>query len=115
MLPQAAIDIVNRHVFFKPTNGEGWQSKPELPTSQEIMAKWNDLARLPRNPVDVPWSSKDEYLTAQYEILRREAIDRLRSSVRSFVDSGEKQPMDDDSTNIYTQVRLDPPFEKTSC
>jgi helicase required for RNAi-mediated heterochromatin assembly 1 len=112
MLPQAAIDIVNRHVFFRPNKGEGWQSKPELPTSQEIMAEKNNLERLPTNPVDVPWSSKNEYLTAQYEILRHEATDGLRSSVRSFVHSGEERPMDDDSTNIYTQVRLDPPFEK---
>lgn len=79
------------------------------------MAEENDLKPLPSNPVDVPWSSKDEYLTAQYEILRREATDGLRVSVRGFVDSGQKEPRDDDVTNIYTQVRLDRHLRRPSC
>lgn len=57
--------------------------------------------------MDVPWSSKDDYLTAQYEILRREAIEGLRYSVRSVAEYHRPQPMmDDDFTNIYTQVSL---------
>ncbi|KAK4151113.1 hypothetical protein C8A00DRAFT_45623 [Chaetomidium leptoderma] len=102
---QSAIDIVEKNVFFKPQAGRGWQSKPELPTASEILAE-SDFGGLPENPVHVPWSSKDEYLTAQYEILRREAIEGLRFSVRSFADQSRREPMDDDFTNIYTQVRV---------
>ncbi len=80
---------------------------PELPTSKEILAEQSDIEQLPENPVDVPWPSKDKYLTAQYEILRREAIEGLRYSVRSVADYRRAQPMmDDDFTNIYTQVGL---------
>jgi len=31
-----------------------------------------DLEGLQPSPVDKPWSSKEEYLAAQYQILRRE-------------------------------------------
>lgn len=73
------------------------------------MAEEKDLKPLPDNPVDAAWPSKDEYLTAQYEILRREATDGLRFCVRRFLArsrNGRKEPKDDDFTNIYTQVRL---------
>ncbi|EAQ89464.1 hypothetical protein CHGG_06083 [Chaetomium globosum CBS 148.51] len=103
---QSAIDIVQSHVFFSP-HGQGWLSKPELPTAAEILAEQSDIDNLPDNPVDVPWASKDEYLTAQYEILRREAVEGLRYSVRSFADNRRRDSaMDDDFTNIYTQVRV---------
>jgi hypothetical protein len=102
---QSTLEIVEAHVFFKPKQGNGWQSKPELPTSQEILAEQSDIEQLPENPVDIPWPSKGEYLTAQYEILRREAIEGLRYSVRSVADYRRAQlMMDDDFTNIYTQV-----------
>ncbi|KAL2147115.1 hypothetical protein VTI28DRAFT_545 [Corynascus sepedonium] len=104
---QSAIDIVREHVFFKPKEAHGWQSKPELPTAEEILAEKSDIDELPENPVDIPWASKEDYLTAQYEILRREAIEGLRYSVRSFADHRRKESlMDDDFTNIYTQVRV---------
>jgi helicase required for RNAi-mediated heterochromatin assembly 1 len=98
------MDIVEKHVFFTPQEGQGWQSMPELPTSEEILAN-SDIDKLPKNPVDATWASKDEYLAAQYEILRCEAVEGLRRSVRSFVSYYRRLPMmDDDYTNIYTQV-----------
>ncbi|SPQ19196.1 4a3a579f-3665-4edf-b868-af0d4b39d251 [Thermothielavioides terrestris] len=82
-------------------------SKPELPTVDEILARQSDIEQLPENPVDAPWASKGEYLAAQYGILRCEATEGLRYSVRSFADYGRKEPMmDDDFTNIYTKVRV---------
>ncbi|KAL2175501.1 P-loop containing nucleoside triphosphate hydrolase protein [Thermothelomyces heterothallicus CBS 202.75] len=104
---QSAIDIVREHVFFNPKGRHDWQSKPEFPTAAEILATQSDIDELPENPVDVPWSSKEDYLAAQYEILRREATEGLRYSVRSFADHRRKESMmDDDFTNIYTQVRV---------
>ncbi|KAL2160979.1 hypothetical protein VTH06DRAFT_8691 [Thermothelomyces fergusii] len=104
---QSAIDIVREHVFFNPKGRHGWQSKPEFPTAAEILATQSEIEDLPGNPVDVPWASKDDYLTAQYEILRCEATEGLRYSVRSFADHRRKETMmDDDFTNIYTKVRV---------
>lgn len=103
---QSAIDIIQSHVFFKPEGECGWQSKPEFPTAAELLHEKSDFDKLPKNPVDVPWASKKDYLTAQYEILRMEAVEGLRYSVQTFSTRRRKDvPMDDDFTNFYTQVR----------
>lgn len=100
-------DIVNQHVYFTPEPGQGWRSYPEFPTAQEILARQQELPDLPHNPVDEPWASKDEYLNAQYRILRKEAVEGLRYSVRSYADDcarREPKVMDNDSRCIYTKV-----------
>ncbi|KAK4125370.1 hypothetical protein N657DRAFT_633208 [Parathielavia appendiculata] len=51
---QSAINIVEQHVFFRPKDGQGWQSKPELPTAQEILKAQSEVEELQHNPVDVP-------------------------------------------------------------
>ncbi|KAK3898073.1 P-loop containing nucleoside triphosphate hydrolase protein [Staphylotrichum tortipilum] len=103
----SAMDIIEKHVFFTPKGGNGWQSKPEFPTPSEILAEQPNIEELPENPVDAPWASKDKYLAAQYKILRCEAVEGLRYSVRSFADHRRKDSMmDDDFTNIYTHVRI---------
>ncbi|KAL2024260.1 hypothetical protein VTK56DRAFT_9416 [Thermocarpiscus australiensis] len=106
---ESEIDIVAKHVFFTPREGLGWESKPELPSTQEILAQQSEEnADLPENPVDVPWPSKDKYLAAQYEILRREAVEGLRYSVNWFASNrrARRQVMDDEHTCIYTKVRV---------
>ena len=97
---------VRDHVYFTPPPDEGWKSLPDLPTPQEILTKQQDLEGLPPNPVDKPWSSKEEYLTAQYQILRREGIEGLRYSVTSYINSCSLgQDMDDDEhTCVYVGV-----------
>ncbi|GAB1311509.1 hypothetical protein MFIFM68171_01719 [Madurella fahalii] len=102
------MDIVNEHVFFQLPEGHGWQSKPELPTAQEVLAPQPEHDDLPGNPVDKPWPSKNEYLTAQYEILRREAVEGLRYSVNSYARAhrARREMMEDDHTCIYTEVRV---------
>ncbi|KAL2268811.1 hypothetical protein VTJ83DRAFT_3657 [Remersonia thermophila] len=100
-----ASDIVRQHVYFRPKDGQGWESKPEVPTPDEILAKESDLEELPENPVDSPWPSKADYLSAQYQILRREATEGLRASVQRYADCRRKEAMTDtDDTNIYTRV-----------
>lgn len=100
------MDIVNEHVFFKLQEGHGWQSKPELPTAQEILAPQSENDHLPGNPVDKPWPSNDEYLTAQYEILRREAVEGLRYSVNNYANAhrARQEMMEDDHTCVYVEV-----------
>ncbi len=101
------MDIVQQHVFFTPKDDKSWQSKPEFPTPSEILAKQPDIEDLPKNPVDTSWASKDRYLAAQYKILRYEAVEGLRYSVRSFANNRDQDSMmDDDHTNIYTHVSL---------
>lgn len=98
---------MRKHVFFRPAQGcDDWKSLPEFPTPEEILARHSNITELPENPVDIPWASKDEYLDAQYKILRHEAVEGLRRSVRSFADAcrARKKMMDDDDTCIYTRA-----------
>lgn len=98
---------MKEHVFFTPIEGSTWQSKPELPTAQEILAPQEESEVLPENPVDKPWSSKDEYLKAQYEILRCNAVEGLRYSVNSYISArraGYEVIEEDNDTCIYTEV-----------
>ncbi|KAK3336337.1 P-loop containing nucleoside triphosphate hydrolase protein [Cercophora scortea] len=97
---------VENHVFFTPNGGGSWNSLPEFPTSAEILA--DRPAFLPENPVDEPWSSKEEYLEAQYRILRCEGTEGLRSSVAAFANETlrGREMVDDGSTCIYTAVRV---------
>ncbi|KAK0737368.1 P-loop containing nucleoside triphosphate hydrolase protein [Apiosordaria backusii] len=53
---------------------------PELPTPTEVLKMACDDP--PSNPVDCPWPSKDAYLAAQYGLVRFDAIEGLRFSVR---------------------------------
>ncbi|KAK3941975.1 P-loop containing nucleoside triphosphate hydrolase protein [Diplogelasinospora grovesii] len=85
-----------------------WKLLPELPQSDEILTAGSKVDQLPENPVDTEWASKDAYLAAQYQILRRDGIESLRSSVRGFINAsrGRQEVRDDDKTCIYTQVRV---------
>lgn len=119
-----ATKIIQEHVL-KPYERElhteePWRSLPEIPDKSEIMPKendrdrykveeWNDYQKdpvydvnLPVNIVDKPWPSKEEYISAHYQILREDAIASLRNSVKSF----KRNPdMDDDTfTHVYTSV-----------
>lgn len=102
---------------------ESWRSLPEFPNKEEILPpanqrsainskpeEWNEYQKepvydenLPRNIVDAPWPSKEDYIGAHYQILREDTIASLRRSVASF----RRQPsmMDDNDTCIYTHVR----------
>ncbi|KAK0628320.1 P-loop containing nucleoside triphosphate hydrolase protein [Bombardia bombarda] len=106
IVAETAGDIITRHVFFKPEQDQGWKSQPEMPSPEEILSSQTDVEGLPINPVDVPWETKDAYLAAQYQILRREAVEGLRFSVRSFITACEdgEEMADDDFTCIYTDV-----------
>ncbi|KAK3363226.1 P-loop containing nucleoside triphosphate hydrolase protein, partial [Lasiosphaeria hispida] len=84
-----------------------WTCKAELPEPEEILALASPET-LPHNPVDQPWESKHAYLSAQYNILRCEATEGLRFSVRSYIDAShfEGEMKDDDYSWVYHEVRV---------
>ncbi|KAK3372308.1 P-loop containing nucleoside triphosphate hydrolase protein [Podospora didyma] len=102
------LEIVKKHVFFDPGKNKGWQSRPELPESSEILAAQAATEELPENPVDKAWESKAAYLEAHYKILRREGYEGLRYSVTEYKKSVKqgKEMIDDDHTCVYTHVHV---------
>ncbi len=100
-----------------------WRNLPEIPTAEEIKPcslsvgvepdtkseSWNEYqtdppysSELPHNHIIGPWSSKEEYIGAHYQILREDAIASLRRSVAGI--SQKSFLVEDGDTCIYTQV-----------
>lgn len=114
--------ILEAHIHRKYNHvqhEEAWRNLPEIPTSAEIMPevvykaveeKWDDYQKeflydenLPTNKIHGPWSSKEDYIGAHYQIHREDAIACLRKSVNHF----KRYPsmMETKETAIYTNVR----------
>ncbi|KAI9882561.1 MAG: hypothetical protein M1823_005696 [Watsoniomyces obsoletus] len=85
------------------TPPDSWLLRPELPESSEV---WNaDSNRTPHvNCIKGPWSTKEDYLRAHYELLREDALSGLRDALREVKMRPEMG--DSDNTHIYDQVRL---------
>jgi helicase required for RNAi-mediated heterochromatin assembly 1 len=85
---------------------DGWISKPEIPTSEEVMgiavADGSDVINLMPNQVEGPWQSRETYLRAHYELLREESVALLRDAVAYVRDD----PRMDDTQEvcIYDKV-----------
>jgi hypothetical protein len=107
-LPQKSdFEIVRDHIYFTPSGPESWHTKPEFPSAEEILARESGRESLPENHVDTPWPSKEDYLKAQYEILRHEAVEGLRYSVATYAAQcrrSRRGVMEDNDTCIYTRV-----------
>ncbi|KAK3396039.1 P-loop containing nucleoside triphosphate hydrolase protein [Sordaria brevicollis] len=112
-------EIVRNNIFVKLEDGDGWKSKPEIPTAKEILLLQKEAEGLPLNDVHQPWRSKEDYLKAQYEILRREGTEGLRFAVNNYISKGSKNDKriddnriddnridDDEHMFVYTQVRV---------
>ena len=84
-----------------------WQQMPEFPGSGEIMAT-GDPEKLPHNPIDQPWDCQEDYLEAQYRILRCEGTEGLRFSVESYrrAQTERREMWDDDHTWVYPDVSM---------
>lgn len=86
-----------------------WLSKPEIPSSDEILGTEDDLLETGEEFVDLatnkivgPWGSKEEYLKAHYELLREEAVAPLRDAVAIFRNDPD---MDDNKDlSVYEKV-----------
>jgi helicase required for RNAi-mediated heterochromatin assembly 1 len=92
-----------------PVAAEPWASKPEVPSSNEILGvddtlNCGDVVNLVANQVQGPWPSVGAYLKAHYELLREDAVAPLRDSV-AYVRATPKM-MDSPDTCIYEKVRV---------
>lgn len=104
-------DIKNYYKEFNAedgTKGEPWASKPELPSSDEILGTdlpedEEDCVELMPNRIKEPWPSKDSYLRAHYELLREDAVAPLRDAVAYVRD--DPRMMDSKDVSIYEKVR----------
>jgi helicase required for RNAi-mediated heterochromatin assembly 1 len=83
----------------------GWQTKPELPTVQEVMGtdQVGDDFTLTVNKISGPWPSTDLYLKTHYNLLREDAVAPLRDAIATF----RQRPGMTDNNNlvIYERVR----------
>jgi len=87
--------------------GEAWTTKPELPSSDEILGtdlldEDEDCVELMPNHINSPWPSKDSYLRAHYELLREDAVAPLRDAVAYVRD--DPQMKDSPAVSIYEKV-----------
>lgn len=90
-----------------PTENDPWLSKPELPSSSEILGTDlpeddEDCVELMPNHISGPWPSKSSYLRAHYELLREDAVAPLRDAVAFVRD--EPSMMDSKEVSIYEKV-----------
>ena len=97
-----------------PITNEAWVSKPEIPSSEEILGtdlpeNDEDCVELMPNHINGPWPSKESYLRAHYELLREDSVAPLRDAV-AYVKE-EPRMMDSKSVSIYEKVcHLSPLF-----
>ncbi|KAK0279177.1 hypothetical protein LTR35_008912 [Friedmanniomyces endolithicus] len=70
-----------------PIHGSAWLSRPAVPSTEEILdtdtASSNsaDIVEIVPNKPQGAWESKEAYLSAQYELLREDALQPLRMAV----------------------------------
>ncbi|KAH3495940.1 hypothetical protein KXW24_002441 [Aspergillus fumigatus] len=97
-----------REYYRKQDHGQkdSWLQKPEIPTPEEILPSSSDedCVELMPNRIDGPWTSKDSYLRAHYELLREDAVAPLRDAVAYF--RNDPQMVDSQAVSIYEKVYM---------
>ncbi|KAK4967576.1 hypothetical protein LTR66_011920 [Elasticomyces elasticus] len=91
--------------------GEPWQSRPELPSSAEVLdlpenegEDDGDVVLIPNMP-NGAWQSKSHYLKAHYELLREDAVRPLREAIGQLkVKSHSKEEDYRGTVGIYEKV-----------
>ncbi|KAJ5941450.1 hypothetical protein N7516_001618 [Penicillium verrucosum] len=81
-----------------------WQTKPELPSSEEIMGTDTpgDVVALTANCISGPWISKEKYLEAHYSLIREDLVAPLRNAVAHVRDNPSMKDTAD--VSIYEKV-----------
>lgn len=83
-----------------------WQSKPELPSTDEILGTADPEITVPlvANCIDGPWESKEEYLQSHYALLREDSVSPLRAAVAKL----RADPLMNDTQDIsvYEKVSI---------
>ena len=77
---------IDEYVKFRLESEHAWTSKPEIPSSAEIAFDEDEeedenAVTIPCNKLVDPWLSREEYLEAQYRLLREDAVSPLRDVV----------------------------------
>lgn len=115
------LDAHFRKTWTQQNHHEEWRNLPEIPTKAEIMPNddegeqrvqeenWDDYQndpiydpKLPKNIINGPWPSKEDYISSHYQILREDAVAPLREAVKYF--RQHRHMNDDNDTCIYTHV-----------
>ncbi|GFF45258.1 helicase required for RNAi-mediated heterochromatin assembly 1 [Aspergillus lentulus] len=106
--PNSEANLAIREYCLKQDHGEEdpWLQKPEIPTPEEILPSSSDeeCVELMPNRIDGPWSSKDSYLRAHYELLREDAVAPLRDAV-AYV-RNDPHMADSQAVSIYEKVYM---------
>ncbi|GFF26084.1 ATP binding protein, putative [Aspergillus udagawae] len=106
--PNPEANLAIREYYRKLVNGQKdpWLQKPEIPTPEEILPGSSDeeCVELMPNRIEGPWSSKESYLRAHYELLREDAVAPLRDAV-AYV-RNDPQMMDSRAVSIYEKVYM---------
>jgi helicase required for RNAi-mediated heterochromatin assembly 1 len=102
-------DAIRRYLLGEDAVEHEWESRPELPTSDEIMGtdeseKEGDIIQLIPNQITGPWPSKNTYLKGHYELLREDSVAPLRDAVAYARDNPHM--MDSSIVAIYEKVSL---------
>lgn len=85
-----------------------WQTKPELPSSEEIMGTDvpGDVVALTANCISGPWISKEKYLEAHYSLIREDLVAPLRNAVAYVRDN----PSMKDTADVSIYEKVNNPF-----
>ena len=102
-------DHVKRpYILVDADKQEDWQQLPEIPSGEEILQAVPNSA-LPENPIPdhldpgpKPWRDKAAYLSAQYKLLREDAIRPLKIACQEFMAAPDLG--DSHQTSIYTHA-----------
>ncbi|OMP83961.1 Helicase required for RNAi-mediated heterochromatin assembly 1 [Diplodia seriata] len=93
-----------------PVATDSWLSRPEVPTTEEILDTddfLNDTVAIPPNNIDGPWSSKETYLESHFELLREDTIRPLREAVgRIRTKSWGKEEEYGSTVGLYSNVHI---------
>lgn len=100
--------IRRRYYYTDVEKQDEWQRLPEIPSGEEILHSIPDHD-LPENPLPTaddpsprPWKDKAAYLSAQYKLLREDAIRPLKIACQEFMAAPDLG--DSHKTSIYTHV-----------
>ncbi|RAQ72394.1 DEAD box helicase involved in nonsense mediated decay [Aspergillus flavus] len=106
--PAVPVNLDVRAYFAEgaPDNSQPWLLNPEIPSPDEIMGTGSEteFVDLLPNRIVGPWSSKNEYLKAHYELLREDAVAPLRDAVAYFREDPDIQDMN--IVSIYEKVHI---------
>ncbi|KAK5115668.1 hypothetical protein LTR62_000757 [Meristemomyces frigidus] len=97
----------------RPQDGGPWLLRPEIPTSGELLdtdengSASSAVVEIVPNQPRGAWESKESYLSAQYELLREDAVRMLRDAVSSLRENPTaKEEEFNGKLGIYEMVRI---------